>query len=154
MSQNVPQQDEKENTFLFLCLWSVVIRLPESFSFGSSDLFACLTGMLLFANYAVIIIALILAICEITWKTEDGEENNSSLSEILTTSLCIYAWYICRSFWENLRVLLWFRTYLPKRGFLIKHVFSFSTLHCMAILLYISNNNLWKIIYLYISITS
>ena len=91
MSQNVPQQDEKENTFLFLCLWSVVIRLPESFSFGSSDLFACLTRMLLFANYAVIIIALILAICEITWKTEDGEENNSSLSEILTTSLCIYA---------------------------------------------------------------
>lgn len=90
MSQNVQQQDEKENTLFFLCLLSVVIHLPDLVSFGSSDLFACLTRMLVFANCAVIIITLILAICEITWKTEDGEENHSSLSEIPPASL-----YIC-----------------------------------------------------------
>lgn len=68
--------------------------MPESVSFGSSDLFACLTKMLPFANCSVIIIALILAICEITWKTEDGEENNSSLSESHIASLYIYLMYL------------------------------------------------------------
>lgn len=127
MLKNVQQQDEKENSFLFLCLWSVVIRLTKSFSFGSSDLLACLTRMLLFADNAVIIIiALILAISEITLKTEDVKKITAHYQEFIPL-VCIYTWCICRSFWEKLRVLLWFKTYLPKRGVLIKRIFSFST---------------------------
>lgn len=90
MLKNVQQQDEKENSFLFLCLWSVVIRLTKSFSFGSSDLLACLTRMLLFADNAVIIIiALILAISEITLKTEDVKKITAHYQEFIPL-VCIY----------------------------------------------------------------
>lgn len=89
MLKNVQQQDEKENSFLFLCLWSVVIRLTKSFSFGSSDLLACLTRMLLFADNAVIIIALILAISEIILKTEDVKKITAHYQEFIPL-VCIY----------------------------------------------------------------
>lgn len=66
-----------------------MICLPDLFLFGSSDLCACLTRMLLFATCAATIIALILSFCGITWKTGAGEEITAYYQKLIAGSLCI-----------------------------------------------------------------
>lgn len=89
MFQNIQQLEYKQNAIFCLCLWSVMICLPDPFLFGRSDWFACLSRMLLFATCAVTIIALILPLYETTWKTEDGEEI-AYYQKLIAASLYIY----------------------------------------------------------------
>lgn len=79
-----------------------MICLPDTFLFGSSDLFACLTRMLLFATSAVIIIALLQHFCGITWKTGDGEEITAYYQKLTAGSLCIYTLVYLQQFEKSL----------------------------------------------------
>lgn len=67
-----------------------MIYLADLFLFGNPDLFACLTRMLLFASCAVIIMALIVPCCGITWKTGDGEDVAAYYQKLIAGCLCIY----------------------------------------------------------------
>lgn len=89
MLQSVQQQDEKENTCLCLCLYSVVSCLPILVLFWKLRFFFCLLDReaSVCQLRCHIIVAMMPVICESTCKTEGSEENNSSLSEVCTAGL-------------------------------------------------------------------
>lgn len=150
MLQNVQRQDEKENTFLFLYLWSVVICKTV---FTWKLRFVCLLDQ--GASLCQLCCHNDSSETSYLWNhfenwNEGGEENNSSLSKIHSASLYIYLIYLQKFLREASHTSV-FWTHLPKKGFL---TFSLPMFHCVAILFHINNNNLWQITYLYISVAS